>query len=297
MTRESIRPIESMLWEIGTHLPLEILNKQAIVRAAQQLQTGSLLVTHNHPGTYDPLEVLRIALHIAETAGYQDNGEQTVNHIDYLTSLKFFDGRMNKMLCRFPPYLQHKYARFQLNLLPVVQPYDSEGVQRLGEHAAQCNNMQDATSDEITKLGQREANRINFSSMRRILYNLSHKQGNIGILAPEGTRSPDGTLHAPGANISAFLNRLRGDVKILPLSIAGTEHMHHKGQPQYHIHPFAPVQVTLGNLFTLSELDEETNKFKMQNPADTIMLMTAMNLPHRYWGEYATHMNRILKKQ
>jgi 1-acyl-sn-glycerol-3-phosphate acyltransferase len=104
-------------------------------------------------------------------------------------------------------------------------------------------------------------------------------RGQVVVLFPEGTRSPDGQLHRaePGAGFLA----VKSNTPIVPLAITGTEHVLPRGARWLHR---TPVTMTYGEPFTLPAFP----RHDYQAVADYLMTRIAALLPAHgrgYYGE------------
>ncbi len=111
------------------------------------------------------------------------------------------------------------------------------------------------------------------------------EQGNILVIAPEGTRSRIATMAEgkPGAGyLAAKLNR-----PIVPVGIAGTED-HAVIDNLKHLRR-THVTVTAGKLFTLPPLPVKDRDAALKQDTDEIMCRIAALVPAKYRGVYADH--------
>jgi 1-acyl-sn-glycerol-3-phosphate acyltransferase len=111
------------------------------------------------------------------------------------------------------------------------------------------------------------------------------EEGNILIIAPEGTRSRLGSMNEgrPGVSyLAAKLNR-----PIVPVALAGTEDKvfweNLKRLRRNH------VTVKAGPAFTLPPLPHENRDEALKQYTDEIMCRIAALLPEKYRGVYADH--------
>jgi 1-acyl-sn-glycerol-3-phosphate acyltransferase len=98
-------------------------------------------------------------------------------------------------------------------------------------------------------------------------------------LAPEGRRSPTGTLQ-PGRPGAAFL-ALRSGAPIVPVGVAGTERIGHPSWLR------VPVIIRFGEPFFLPRQAGRITRAQLQEATTTIMSRIAALLPERYRGVYA----------
>mgnify|MGYP001437706275 CR=1 FL=1 len=101
------------------------------------------------------------------------------------------------------------------------------------------------------------------------------------VMFPEGTRSPDHSLHKglPGAAYIA----MKSQAIILPVGIAGTE----KFSSRRMMFPFARIAVNIGQPFTLPLIEGRPSHEVLQSMVDMMMSRIAMLLPEKYRGVYA----------
>jgi len=111
------------------------------------------------------------------------------------------------------------------------------------------------------------------------------EQGNILVIAPEGTRSRVGSMGEgkPGVSyLAAKLNR-----PIVPVGLAGTEdkvvldNLKHLRRSQ--------ITITAGEVFSLPPLPVKGRDEALKADTDEIMCRIAALIPPRYRGIYADH--------
>lgn len=111
------------------------------------------------------------------------------------------------------------------------------------------------------------------------------EQGKCLIIAPEGTRSPNGTLieGKPGV---AYL-AARSGFPIVPVGIIGTEDK----LVVSNLKRLRKSNITLtgGKPFVISPLPNKDRNAALQNATDEIMCQIAALLPESYRGVYAEH--------
>jgi 1-acyl-sn-glycerol-3-phosphate acyltransferase len=122
-----------------------------------------------------------------------------------------------------------------------------------------------------------------FAAMRKALGWL--KQGHVLVLAPEGTRSPTGSLIQARAG-TGFLAAKAG-VPILPVALTGSEDRLVKYQLS-HLRP-ANITIRVGKTFILPPLPTRERETATDQYADEIMCRIAALLPAAYRGVYADH--------
>ncbi len=122
-----------------------------------------------------------------------------------------------------------------------------------------------------------------FVAMREVMKRL--KNGGVLTIAPEGTRSPTGSLQ-PGRSGAAYLAAKTG-LPVLPVSVVGTE----DEQLVANLKRLqrAPVTIRVGERYTLLPLPRENRDDTIQNYTDEIMCRIAALLPEDYRGVYANH--------
>ncbi|MCS6861502.1 MAG: 1-acyl-sn-glycerol-3-phosphate acyltransferase [Abditibacteriales bacterium] len=93
------------------------------------------------------------------------------------------------------------------------------------------------------------------------------KAGEMVLMFPEGTRSPDGTLQPPELGIAYLVAHAR--VPVVPVAVVGT----HKVLPRGAFLPRpAPVQVRIGKPFTFDDLAPRPSREALRRVAERIML-------------------------
>lgn len=132
-----------------------------------------------------------------------------------------------------------------------------------------------------------------FHAMREVHKRL--QKGGILALAPEGTRSPTGTLMQgkPGA---AFLAAKAG-VPIIPLALIGTEDAVVKSRLKH----FKRLQLgfRVGKPIVLPPMGRQNRDAYLEAQTEEIMCQIAALLPPSHWGVYANHprLKEILASQ
>lgn len=107
--------------------------------------------------------------------------------------------------------------------------------------------------------------------------------GNIFGVAPEGTRSPTGTLQRGKTGVVYLAHEAQAP--ILPIGIYGTEKVFESWKRLRR-----PVfRANVGDLFYLPALDEANRAASLRQQSDEIMLRIAALLPPSYHGYYANH--------
>ena len=111
------------------------------------------------------------------------------------------------------------------------------------------------------------------------------EDGKCLIIAPEGTRSPTGSL-VDGKPGVAFL-AARSGFPITPVGITGTEDKVILGN----VKRFRKSTITLtgGKPFVIPPLAKENRDAALQHATDEVMCQIAALLPERYRGVYAEH--------
>ena len=121
------------------------------------------------------------------------------------------------------------------------------------------------------------------TAMRKIIHLM--EQGNILVIAPEGTRSRVGSMGEgkPGVSyLAAKLNR-----PIVPVGLAGTpdsvviDNLKHLRR--------TPITVTAGPAFSLPPLPVKDRDEALKQDTDEIMCRIAALIPPQYRGVYADH--------
>jgi 1-acyl-sn-glycerol-3-phosphate acyltransferase len=109
------------------------------------------------------------------------------------------------------------------------------------------------------------------------------QQGGMLGIAPEGTRSRDGSLME--AKTGAAYLADKANVPVIPIAIWGTEDAIDK---LFHMHrPYLFVRI--GQPFCLPPLARHDRNAALQQNTDEIMCRIAALLPSRYHGFYAGH--------
>lgn len=122
-----------------------------------------------------------------------------------------------------------------------------------------------------------------FRALRSTLVRL--KAGGVLVIAPEGTRSPTGTL-LPGKAGAGYLAAKSG-LPLLPVAVTGTEDALVKSQ----LKRFRRLRITvrIGTLFQVPALEGRNREAALQEITDEIMCRIAALLPESYRGVYAEH--------
>jgi 1-acyl-sn-glycerol-3-phosphate acyltransferase len=122
-----------------------------------------------------------------------------------------------------------------------------------------------------------------FSALRQALSRL--KNGGVMVLAPEGTRSPNGVLQKawPGA---AYLAAKAG-APIVPVALVGCEDS--KFFPNLKRLRRTQVTVYAGEPFKLPPVPVQNREAVLEQYTDEIMCRIAALLPPSYRGYYADH--------
>jgi len=110
--------------------------------------------------------------------------------------------------------------------------------------------------------------------------------GNVLLAFPEGTRSPTGGLQRPREGLA--LLALRTGAPILPVGVAGTDHLWPRGGRP---HIGGRVVLRVGEAFTLADMLGDTARDRRQAKrlaTDAIMVRIAALLPPRHRGVYGT---------
>lgn len=119
------------------------------------------------------------------------------------------------------------------------------------------------------------------NATRKVLKRL--QDGDVMVIAPEGTRSPDGSLKEGRFGVSYLASKT--GVPILPVAVTGTEDNVVKSK-LLHLQR-VPVTVRIGDRFTLPPLQGGERREKLQEYTDEIMCHIAALLPEEKRGVYA----------
>lgn len=118
------------------------------------------------------------------------------------------------------------------------------------------------------------------------------KDGGVFGIAPEGTRSPTGSL-IHGKTGTAYLAEI-AKVPILPMCIYGSENAGRRilFLQRPHIH------IRIGKLFTLPPINRNNRDADLIRNSDEIMCQIAALLPPEYHGAYSDHprLQELLEK-
>ncbi len=120
-------------------------------------------------------------------------------------------------------------------------------------------------------------------AMRKIIGLM--EQGNILVIAPEGTRSRVGSMIEGKPGVSYLAAKLRRP--IVPVGIAGTrdevviDNLKHLRRSN--------IQVTAGTAFMLPPLPTKDRDAALKQDTDEIMCRIAALIPPQYRGVYANH--------
>lgn len=111
------------------------------------------------------------------------------------------------------------------------------------------------------------------------------QQGDVLVMAPEGTRSRSGSLieARPGGSYLAAKTGL----PVFPVAVTGTED---KGLISNFLHLRRPrININVGEPLTFSPVDRKDRQAVLQSYTDEIMCHIAIMLPPSYRGVYADH--------
>jgi 1-acyl-sn-glycerol-3-phosphate acyltransferase len=128
-------------------------------------------------------------------------------------------------------------------------------------------------------------------AMRKLIHLM--QEGNLLAIAPEGTRSPVGSLIEAKPGVTYLATKL--NCPILPIAITGTEDKVILGNLKHLRH--SHITITAGPNFTLPPLPRENRDEMLKQYTDEIMCRIAALLPERYRGVYADHprLKELLK--
>ena len=129
-------------------------------------------------------------------------------------------------------------------------------------------------------------------AMREIIRRMN--EGQVLVIAPEGTRSRTGALieGKPGVSYLAA----KSGFPIVPVAIAGSEDKYVFGGLKRFKR--ARITVTAGPILTLPPLRREGRDEALKQYTEEIMCRIAAMLPEKYWGVYAGHprLKELLSK-
>jgi 1-acyl-sn-glycerol-3-phosphate acyltransferase len=122
-----------------------------------------------------------------------------------------------------------------------------------------------------------------FTALRQVLKRL--QDGGVLAMAPEGTRSPSGTLQE--AHWGAAFLAAKAGVPVVPVGATGT----HDKQVVEHLKRLKRIQIRLriGKPYTLPPLIPRHREAQLQQYTDEIMCQIAALLPEELRGFYADH--------
>jgi len=122
-----------------------------------------------------------------------------------------------------------------------------------------------------------------FRALREVLHRLA--RGGVLVVAPEGTRNPNGGLMKPKLG-TAFL-AAKSRLPVIPCIVLGTADKEVIQLWKRFKRP--EISFTIGNPFRLPELDREDREAALQNYSDEIMAQIASMLPAELRGIYREH--------
>lgn len=111
------------------------------------------------------------------------------------------------------------------------------------------------------------------------------RQGQVLVIAPEGTRSRTGAM-IEGKLGGSYL-AARAGYPIIPVAITGTEDKVVLGNLKRLRR--SPITVTAGQTFTLPSIPSKDRDAVLKQYTDEIMCRIAVLLPEKYHGVYAQH--------
>lgn len=122
-----------------------------------------------------------------------------------------------------------------------------------------------------------------FSAVRETLNRL--KKGGVLVLAPEGTRSPTGSLQKARAGASYLA--AKAEVPILPVALMGSE----DANVMANLRRLKRTKITIrvGKTFRLPPLPKKDRDAALDAYTDEIMCQIAALLPPEKHGAYANH--------
>jgi 1-acyl-sn-glycerol-3-phosphate acyltransferase len=109
------------------------------------------------------------------------------------------------------------------------------------------------------------------------------KKGGLLGIAPEGTRSQNGSLMPAKTGVAYLADKMK--VVIIPVAITGTEKVFHD---LYRFHR-SHILIKFGQPFYLPPLERGERALGLQQNTDEIMCRIAAMLPASYRGVYADH--------
>jgi 1-acyl-sn-glycerol-3-phosphate acyltransferase len=111
------------------------------------------------------------------------------------------------------------------------------------------------------------------------------KQGEVLVVAPEGTRSPTEALQEGKLGVSYLA--VKAGVPLIPVAITGSEDRLVKSQ-LWHFKR-AHIIARVGKPFSLPPLPAGNREQALQQDTDEVMCRIAALLPEKYRGVYADH--------
>ena len=121
------------------------------------------------------------------------------------------------------------------------------------------------------------------STTRKVLRRL--QDGGVMTVAPEGTRSPDGSLQKGRMGVSYLASKT--GALVLPAAVIGTEDAVVKSK-LLHLQPVL-VTIWIGEPFTIPPISGGNRREKLQEYTDEIMCHIAALLPEERRGYYTNH--------
>ena len=239
-----------VVWEgFLRRLKMEVETPENFDCANEHLKKGGrVVVVHNHPGSADPAAVIRVVNQYLTEA----------QHVGYIASSKFFDGRMPV----FKWVIDYLFSKGKLHqAFPVVQ-----------------------TNDTIDK---NTADRLNREPLREIL-RFKNLPSNVICVAPEGTRSLDGAIHEASDTVEGLI-RSKPSALVVPIGIMGTERIHRR--KGVIVNPFASSRVVIGTPVDYEEIIRVSKLLDISVPETTMTMLSALVDPP-YRGRFQENLNR-----
>lgn len=251
-----------MIWKATDRLLRAGIRNLENVNSANEFLAsgGNIILIHNHPGTADPLLILKFTDYFLANSITKG----------YFGSSKFFDGRMLDL--GIMAYLQ---SERKTQFWQVLQPHDTKGLERLAKRNLKRH-------ENVT------AEMINASAVRNAVRLLKRNPGSVIMICPQGTREP--VMVEPSTSIVDVLERYQSNTLVLPVQISGSEHILRKGEFIPHLHN--RVTLTALPLLSYQQIIQRAQTLGI-NPAHAMMLDIAAHTYPKYWGVHREDIAKL----